>query len=358
MNAITHEIAAEYQSPDLLDRLDALMQSDEDGLRVSIYCPAGRLPDEAKAAMIAFKNQVGNVTEELEKAGDSGSGVLKRLKHMLPEVAGTSFWNQQLGGIAIFVENQRSELFKVSAPLPECSRVGYEFYLKPLLALGSNLNIYHLLAISQNDVRLYRGSALGLREIHCPGLAESYAVTMADIGYPADSKKQAASQSNFKASEEELRVFLNRLEDAVSKHLSGSELPLLLAGDRIYESMYREVNTYPHLSDSYVAGNPEHRSTRELGELAEQALHSDFIKSQSRALGRFKRLDEAPISKVAKGLEEILNASARGQVESAFLPADADVWGTFDPDAGKFTAASLPSVADDELYELNAITAS
>lgn len=351
MNAATLESSPVHQSHDLLGRLDALLSSGSDGLHVSIYCPAGRLPEEAKAAMIAFKNQVSKVSKELEKAGGAGAELLEKVEGILHECADISFWNRQLGGVAVFVNKERSELFQVSAPLPEQSRVGHHFCLKPLLALGSNLNIYHLLAISKNEVKLYRGSALGLREVDCPGLAESYGAAVTELGYPDGSKKQAAAESNFKVRDEDLGVFLKHLDDAVSKYLSNSDAPLIVAGDRMYEPIYREVNTYPHLSEGFIEGNPEHRSAAEVADLAQDALRSDFIDSQRRALIQFKQMDEAPVDRVAKGLKDVLIASVRGQVDSAFLPGDADDYGTFDPDKGTLELSASPSVADEELYE-------
>ena len=360
MNSATLELEEQIirepitKSRELIDRLDYLMNSDTEGLHASFYCPAGRMPNEAQVAQIRFKNQISDVMDEIQNAETDGGAVLSQLWNVADDLKDISFWNRQRGGVAVFVNQDGAEIFEVASELPELCHVGYDFCLKPLMALGANSNVYHLLTISQNQVRLMKGSALGLREVHCPGLPKDYSAAIEQIGYPTESRKQAAAESHLKARGQEIRVFLKQINDAVAGFLATSDAPLLVAGDRRYEQIYRDVNTYANLSSVYLEGNPEHLQLDELAEAAEGILRSDFIESQRKALVRFKELSNAPTDKVAKDIHSILRASLRGQIETAFLPKDAELWGSYDPDEDTVERSDKPNISDDELYELAA----
>lgn len=355
MNDLITEITKIRRGEDLLNELDDLMMSEDDGAHISLYCPAGRMPNEAMEGRIAFKNALAESERRLKEMGESTDAIAKSLAELRTLVDDIDFWNRQRGSIAVFINSAGGLLLEIPAPLSSRAVVSNDFYLKPMMALAANLDIYFLLKISQNEVSLLRGSALGLREVECTGLPENYAAAIETLGYGAESRKQAAAESNLKPREEELKVFFQQIDLAVSRFLTGRDVPLIIAGDSSYERIYRDVNTYENIAEVYIEGNPEHTDTRDLSEKANVLLHSDFKVSQRRALNRFKTMDAVYEGRVARGLEEVIKAAVSGRVAVGFLPGDAEIWGTIDiEETPVISESDSPCMASTELYEFAA----
>jgi len=352
MNTLMTDTTKIRRSEDLLRELDDLLMSEEDGAHISLYCPAGRMPNEAIEGRIAFKNALAEAERSLKEMGESSDAIVESLLELRSLVDDMNFWNRQRGSIAVFVNSAGGLLLEIPAPLSSRAVVSNDFYLKPMMALAANLDTYFLLNISQKEVSLLRGSVLGLREVECPGLPENYADAIERLGYGDESRKQAAAESNLKAREDELKVFFQQIDLAVSRFLTGRDVPLIVAGDSSYERIYREVNTYENIAEVYIEGNSEHTDKRDLSEKANVLLHSDFKESQRRALNRFKMMDDVYEGRVARGLEEVIKAAASGRVAVGFLPGDAETWGTSDTEESPVISKSDgPCMASTELYE-------
>ena len=355
MKALLTETTEIRRSDELLKELETLLMNDEIGAHVSIYCPAGRMPSEAMEGRIAFKNALADAERRLGKIDHDTDAISRCLSELRSLPDDMDFWNRQKGSIAIFINSSGGLILEIPAPLSTRAVVSANYYLKPLIALAANLDSYFLLKISQKEVSLLRGSALGLREVKCPGLPESYSGAIDHLGYGEESRKRAAAESNFKPREEELKVFFREIDSAVSRYLQGSDVPLIIAGDCGYEKIYRDINNYENLVLAYIEGNQEHVTNRELSEKASVLLHSDFKESQRRALNRFKLMDNVHDGRVARELEDVVNAAVSGAVEMVFLPGDTDIWGTFDPDGSPMISrCEGPSMASTELYEFAA----
>jgi hypothetical protein len=69
-----------------------------------------------------------------------------------------AFWQHQRDGLALFLARDTSMVYRLPVSFAEQAVVGSRFYIRPLLPLLSGDGTFYLLALSQNHVRLWRGS--------------------------------------------------------------------------------------------------------------------------------------------------------------------------------------------------------
>ncbi|MGK0189216.1 MAG: hypothetical protein ACI9R3_005033 [Verrucomicrobiales bacterium] len=333
----------------LTEKLDDLLAEDSEGPHVSIYQAAGRQPDEANKARVQLRSHVTAVRRQLTRSGESDSDVEALLAPLVKLDGDDGFWNHQQGGLAIFAGQGTVEVIPVAHAFENMALVTRRFHLKPLMGLAANADAYHLLCLSQKEVKLLRGSALGIREIELDDLPESYEAAMDALGFPSDSFAASAAGSNLKVDHEHLKKFFREIDAPISAYLLGTDWPLLLAGVDYYESLYREKNNYPHLSDAYIAGNPEHRDLEEMHEEATKLLKSEFIESQKRALIRLAKIEKP--ENVITELADVIESAQEGRIDTLIVPYDAQKWGNYDLKDRSLETMDEPNGRNVDLYE-------
>lgn len=122
----------EIESVDaLLSEIVELRNVENPGPVFSIYCKAGRLPDDAAKAKIRFKNLLTKVENLIERHDLTGSS--KHLAELSKLMEDRDFWNHQNGGLAVFFQADSLRILKLAAPLPQLAHAGASYHLKPLL---------------------------------------------------------------------------------------------------------------------------------------------------------------------------------------------------------------------------------
>ncbi|WP_369134855.1 hypothetical protein [Modestobacter sp. I12A-02662] len=135
--------------------------------------------------------------------------------------------------------------------------VGDRFTISPLLPTINVHGPYFLLALTQDDIRLFRGTALALERVDVAGLelaawttmprprAPRLPASLADRGGPGSraifagagrgsDERKARVRQHFHGTDRALRGVL-------TEHV---QAPLVLAGARHLQALYRAVNTY------------------------------------------------------------------------------------------------------------------
>src|SRR5262249_17722871 len=78
-----------------------------------------------------------------------------------------------------------------------------------------------------------------------------------------------------------LRQDSRKVDHALRGVLAGLELPLILAATEPLASIYRSVNSYPHLADRTIEGNPENASEQELAAASREVLDDLYARELS-----------------------------------------------------------------------------
>ncbi|MEC5129096.1 hypothetical protein VSU19_20205 [Verrucomicrobiales bacterium BCK34] len=344
----THRIRRVERLLDTLD--DLLSENAEEAQRVSIYVPAGRTHDDVPESRLQLKGAFKEVGKLLD--GNGGEEILDILEdeigpYLDKESEESEFWQHQAGGLAIFADAETVRVIQVPESFsPQCS-YSTKWFLTPLLELAANIDSYWLLSLSQNEVALYRGSRLGIREVVIPGGNPSF----------KESETAAARSSgddpdiiDAEANKENLQRFFEEVNEPVRKILGDSNDPLLIAGVDFYLPLYAEANTYPNLVEKIVSGNAEHESLDDLHESATDLLYRDFAESRKRELLRLKEL--AASGAFVTNLQEILAAASMGRVDSLVAPSDLRCRGKItDPATGSFEKLSPGDPKGFDLYQ-------
>jgi hypothetical protein len=238
------------------------------------------------------------------------------------------------------------------------------FHIKPLLPLLSGDGRYFVLALSQNKVRLLQSTHYSVSELDLGDVPENLAETLRDD----DSWKDLHMHSGLSRGEgnlsaithgdevdrkENIRRYFRRIDKGLHELLRNERVPLVLAGVDYLHPIYKEVNSYPHLMDEGIAGNPERLSTGELHEQAWAIVRPYFQKAQQEAVGRYKEFVSS--DRASNRIRKIIPAACHGRIELLFVIPDLQQWGTFDPGTDEIHLHKKEKTGDEDLLESAAI---
>lgn len=149
-----------------------------------------------------------------------------------------SFWQHQADGLAFFLARDFAQYFCLPERFEELAVVEHRFHLKPLFPLISGDGAFYLLALSQNEVRLFHGSRYHISEVELDddvprSLADALGHDLTDEhlqfhtgGGDVSSPTyhgQGAGQDDVKP---EIRKFFALLDKGLKKSLGLSKAPL------------------------------------------------------------------------------------------------------------------------------------
>lgn len=364
----------------LLKREDLRSLRDARPPCVSIYMPTVRPATESFQNRTRLKNLLRQAEEQLVARGDAG--VEELLAPARDLMADTAFWQHPDDGLAVFLAPGIAHHFRVTEAFRELAFVGDRFHLTPLLPLMSGNGHFHLLALSQKDVRLYAGDRDALQEVSLRGVPRNvqaalhydvseHAVqfhstpatpqTTGSRGRPSAAGQAVPSgrrQGMFHGhgvvdddAKEQVQRFFQVLADSLEKvwHRHQPPLPLVLAGVDYERAMFRAASSHPRILDRGVDGNTEYISTEELFErvrpIVEPLLHEE-LRHKAAA---FQDLAGTP--RASTDLEEVLLAAADGRVDTLFCDTTVQRWGRFDKTTRSLEVHGNREPGDEELVD-------
>ena len=117
--------------------------------------------------------------------------------------------------------------------------------------------------------------------------------------------------------------------------------------------IYRQANTYAHLLNERVSGNPERRRPDELHAQAWKLIEPYFRRAQEEAFSQYHRL--AGTGRTSTEIRDILPAAAHGRVACLCLAVGLQQWGTYAADTGAIEMHSEAQPGDEDLLDLAAM---
>ena len=255
------------------------------------------------------------------------------------------------------------DVYQLPETVPEIVRVDARYHLKPLVGMLGTARDFWLLALSQKHVRLYRGTRDRIAEVPAEGVPASLADALQSEEYERSSLQFHTGTSGtggrrpavFHGTGEpdvkdELVRYFREIDRGLRELLKGSDVPLVLAGVDYLLPIYREVNSYPHLTEEGLPGNPD-----SLGEvtLHERALGVVEAIADAERAAAAARVEEAWASpKTTPDPERIVPAAAHGRVDVLFVADDAAWWGSYDHDAERVMVSTHQGEHDEDLLDL------
>jgi len=311
------------------DQLERLLAAREPW-SVSIYLPTSP-SSRGEAERIELKNLAGEASRQVQHAGASRAEVAAIADELADLVDDDEFWRYQARSLAVFVTPTTSRTFRLANRLTSVVEVSDRFHLKPLLRAVTFPHSAFVLALAQNSVRLLEiAPDLDPAEVTIPELPTDVAgaVGKSSIRDPAPVGRIQGAEGR----KTRMRQYARRIDEALRPLLNGLDLPLILAAAEPIDSIYRSVNSYPHLVATSLSGNPEAVSDGELAERARRLL-DDLYAAELRTIQETYAL-RASQHRASSDVADVARAATYGLVDTVLVDIDEVVPGRVDEESG------------------------
>ena len=337
------------------------------GHRVSIYMPTTKSGPDARENPIRLKNLLSRALDQLIEAGMRPTEARDMLARA-HEIGEVSESRPELGnGLAVFIDSSGLRRYRLPIEVREVVAVSDRFSVKPLLRLFSEDGAFYLMALSLNDVHVYRCHRFQTHRIGVPHLPRG----MAEALWPDDLQKQhqfhtagagvgtrgmAVHHSSGDEGADRLKSDIGRyfkmVDDALGRVIENPAEPLVLAAVDYLHPLYRDVSSYKTLLEPGLLGNPDRARPEDLAREAWPQVEEFYGRARQVQLDRFAELNGT--GRASALLGEVISAAAQGRVEVLWVRDDEELWGTTGPDGAPAVHESWQP-GDHDLLDLAAV---
>lgn len=330
----------------------------------TIYLPTHVAEPETRQDPIRLKNLLGEAEDTLLQAGMDKQAVQQMLAPGFNLIENYDFWQHQSHGLALFFTPEELRTYRLPLDFEPLVVVGDHFHLKPLLPLYSSDRYFYILALSQNQVRLFQSTRYRTSEVNLEGVPASleealqYDDPEEQLQYHTGGGQGSTPTYHGQGvgtteDKEAIHRFLAKVSKGLQPYLNQETAPLVLASVEYLQPIFQEVSDYAQVMHRGVNGNPENRRPEALREAAWNIVAEQLAQSHHEALEQFHTLQG--LGKASDRLTELLTAACRGQVDVLFTTANAHCWGQFDAPSGEMQQHDSPQATDQDLLDLAAV---
>jgi Bacterial archaeo-eukaryotic release factor family 11 len=313
---------------------------------VTIYLATHTQTQQAQVDRIELKNRLRDAVRQMTEAHSDKREIWPIEEAVNDLVEDDDFWAFQANSLAVFATPERMRTYRLPNRLETTVQVSDRFHIKPLLRAVSFRQNAYVLVLAAGGVRLVEvGAEVPPHEVRVSDLpADAQQAlgrrTIRDVNYPGGthegSKPSGMNMPDATGEGESKRDMLVRyartIDRALRPVLSGHERPLIVAAAEPMASVWRRVNSYPHLADQLIAGNAEHMSDGELAEAARKILdgiHAEELAALAETFGNRRAQGRGTAD-----LSDAARAATFGAIDTLIFDMDAVVPGTVDETDG------------------------
>jgi hypothetical protein len=314
---------------------------------ISIYLPTFRAGADVQQNAIRLKNLLRQAEQQLRERDMRPAEIEALLQPAQTLLERNDFWMHQNDGLAVLIAPGNLQYFPLPYPVSEALLITECYYLKPLLPLVTNDGHYFVLALSQNQIRIFEATRDAIEEIELP---EGTPLNMEEALALDDPQKQLqmhtsastggqqggifhghAPKENDKANIEQ---YLNQVDMGVKKLLQQQQAPLVLAGVDYMIALYQQASEYPMLVPQGIPGSPDAVQPDDLHRRAWEIVEPLFRQEMEIAIERYRTLFAKGVA--ANTLDEVVPAAFYARVEALFVATDTEpMWGSFNAETGE-----------------------
>ncbi|MEJ2413222.1 MAG: hypothetical protein P8Y34_09570 [Anaerolineales bacterium] len=343
-----------------LQEFNQLIQHQADP-SLTFYMPAIKKGREIQQNAVRFKNLIAEAEERLESRGFGRTERESFLKPLYGLEDDRDYWQNQERGLAVFLSPETLKMYRLPLEFSEMVVLDSRFHIKPLLPLFLENERYYLLTLGKGDIHLYAGTRFDLAELDLPDTPTSleealkYDEPVSSLQYQEGAAGSTQQSAIFHGHEQEkdeksnIKRFFQMVDQGVREVISGSSVPLLLAGLEYLQPIYRQVNSYQLLREEGIQTNPDQLDQESLHQKAWEILSADISESRSQAYDHYKSLENG---KTTAQLVEILSAAYHARIDTLFVELEGEVWGNFDLESGSLEFLSREDPASRDLVDL------
>ncbi|WP_108484318.1 hypothetical protein [Oceaniglobus ichthyenteri] len=308
---------------------------------VSIYLGTTPLSEKADQTRITLQNHVKTAMAQIETAGLDKRRAALLTQHFDVLLEDDDFWAHQAHSLGILATPDRIITYRLANKLTDMVAVSDRFHLKPLLRAVTFPQAAHVLAVSENAVRLVDVSAdLPARAVRVSDMPRNAAnaVGKASINDRSASGRIQGSEGQ----KVRLGQYIRQIDAALRPVLSQSDMPVILAATQPVAALVRAHSSVP-LLDQTIETSPDDLSDAELATAARPILDAYHATQIQDFRAEFDRLTGQ--SRVTTDISDAARAATFGGIETLLVDFDAVVPGTVDDETGAVTFADTQSAA-------------
>lgn len=347
------------------DELKTLMGKHQ-GFCISIFMPTFRTGAESQQNQIRFKNLLRRAEEKLLASGLRPQEIKTLLEPAQALPGNVLFWRKQSDGLALFLSTDLFRSFCLPEPFDESITVADHFHVRPLLPLFGGDRRFYLLALSQNEVRLFEGTGQNIQETELESVPKSIAEALQidefdkQVRFRAGSAGSAAGMAMVSGhggvaadTKENLLKYFRLIDRGLHDLLRDEHAPLILTGVEYLFPIYREANSYPRLIEEGIPGNPEGLSAEALHRSAMKIVTPYFQQAGNEAADQYRQSSGTGLT--SSDLGEIVPAAVHGRVGILFVASGRRLWGSFDAESGAVERHEEMGDGSEDLLEIASI---
>ena len=313
---------------------------------VSILLPTHRTSPDNKQDPIRVKNLVAETKTRL--LGEFSAREMDPLFTKLDALVEGIDYEHLLDGLALYVNKDIARAFTLPFTVIERVVADPTFATRDLVFTLNRTPRYYVLALSENDTRLFEEFGATLEEIRGGGWPMSHS------GPGGASKLPGGPGVNPSAVRDQAhRDFFRAVDEKFGAFQTEEKLPLVVVGVDRYLAFYREVSRYSDDIVGTVEGNYDHASEHELAQLAWPAMQDYLARRRADAL---ERLDAAVgAQRSSSTIGEVWRMAKEGRGDMLLVEQDFHYPATVD-ETGMILSpaedATEPGVIDDAVDEV------
>jgi hypothetical protein len=301
----------------------------EETPKVTLYIPleTTAAPPQLSENQIRFKNLIHKAVDELHVKNDA-SKLGQELRDLLESAQNDiDFWKDRTSGMLLCTTPGMVRIFDLPVDTEEYAAVDDTFHLAPVLALLGDAREYYVLALAQQNPKIFKGDMYGL-EIMDIGLP----TTMREALGIDEPNQQSENQGSATGSSlrtgwfngrggardpqdvDRLR-FYHLIDKMLCEKLDRSS-PLILAAIDSESAGFCDLSKYPKKLQGTVPGNHTETRTEELFEKVYPIVQKELVQPEhDAAREEYERLSGANPSKVARDHDTIMEAAEQGRID-------------------------------------------
>jgi hypothetical protein len=325
-----------------------LLAARQPGWHVSLFLPTYRAGVDTLQNPVRCKNLLRQAEAQLLAGGLRASEVQTLLAPVYRLLEDYAFWQHQSDGLALFVAPDVFRAYCLPLPLAELVVVSKRFHLKPLLPLLSGDGQFYILALSQNQVRVFECTRHSMNPVTLPNAPTSLAEALKysdperqlqfhtktqTFARPGSSERGAIFFGTGVAADEtksDLMEYFRQVDRGLAEVVPHAHVPVVLAGVEYLLPLYKAVTAHTAVVEPGVTGNPDDLPAETLHERAWAVVEPLFGQAQEEAAARYRRY--AGTGRASSHLPEVVLAAAYGRVETVFVAVGVQCWGRFHPE--------------------------
>jgi hypothetical protein len=334
---------------------------------ISLYMPTQKAGREKRQNPILFKNLIKKAKDQLGQAGILEEERNELLKPAQEVLGINSFWQYQSEGLAVFLSSGSIQTYRISERFEKIVVVAKRFHLKPLLPLFSSGGHFFVLALSQNEVRLLKGTRYGVSVVDLDKVPKSLAEALKydepdkQLQFHTGTRHRRGMRAarfhghgaGIDDKKDDLLHYFQKIDKGLQEILGQENAPMVLASVDYYWPIFKEASSYSHLIEEGIKGNPEEIDEEELHERAWKIVQPVFLKEQTKALTAFKKYEAK--AQTSTDLETVVPAAYQGRVAMLFAALGIQKWGIYKPRKNELLLHEKARATNQDLLDIAAV---